>query len=97
MGCRGSSGSPPFSDAGYGTSATSSPDYNLSELVRAMNLKYGKIEPPSTPSPPMDISTSPNTLFGQNHAEYRNNGLNFNTVQLFLWTTLPLICIFDQC
>jgi len=70
MGCRGSSGSPPFSDAGYGTSATSSPDYNLSELVRAMNLKYGKIEPPSTPSPPMDISTSPNTLFGQNHAEY---------------------------
>ena len=37
MGCRG--GSSPYSDAGYGTSASSSPDYNLSELVRAMNLK----------------------------------------------------------
>jgi len=68
MGCRG--GSSPYSDAGYGTSASSSPDYNLSELVRAMYLKYGKPEPPKTPSPTRDISTSPNSLFGQTNIEY---------------------------
>ena len=73
MGCRGDS--PPFSDAGYGTSATSSPDYNLSELVRAMNLKYGKIEPPNgSHSPPMDISASPTRLFGHsNMQEYQRD------------------------
>ena len=29
----------PFSDGGYGTSGGSSPDYNLSELVRTLNSK----------------------------------------------------------
>ena len=66
MGCRGGS---PNSDAGYGTSGGSSPDYNLSELVRAMNLKYGKVEPSPSHSPPQDISTSPRSLFGQRNME----------------------------
>jgi hypothetical protein len=61
----GLSGGSPFSDAGYGTSGGSSPDYNLSELVRTLNVKYGKPEaPPKTPSPPHDCSISPASLFG---------------------------------
>lgn len=59
------SGESPSSDAGYGTSGGSSPDYNLSELVRTLNVKYGKNEPPKTPSPPHDCSISPFGLFGQ--------------------------------
>jgi len=68
----GLSGGSPFSDAGYGTSGGSSPDYNLSELVRTLNMKYGKpppdpqsaMAPPKTPSPPQDCSISPASLFG---------------------------------
>jgi cytoplasmic polyadenylation element-binding protein len=71
MGCRGGS---PNSDAGYGTSGGSSPDYNLSELVRAMNLKYGKVEPPACRSPPQDISTSPTSLFGKRNMENVREG-----------------------
>lgn len=60
----GLSGGSPFSDAGYGTSGGSSPDYNLSELVRTLNVKYGKPDAPKTPSPPQDCSISPASLFG---------------------------------
>lgn len=68
-------GGSPYSDAGYGTSGGSSPDYNLSELVRTLNLKCGKppvnLDAPKTPSPPQDCSISPATLFGH---DYVNSG-----------------------
>merc|ERR1719186_1936762 len=55
-------------DYGYGGScslASTSPDYNLEELVRAIRLKHGVLEPPPTPSPPdSSYRRSPLSLFG---------------------------------
>merc|ERR1719186_1966048 len=55
-------------DYGYGGScslASTSPDYNLEELVRAIRLKPGVLEPPPTPSPPdSSYRRSPLSLFG---------------------------------
>jgi len=45
---------------------SSSPDYNLEELVRALRIKHGVLEPPPTPSPPPSYYVrTPHSLFGE--------------------------------
>ena len=45
---------------------SSSPDYNLEELVRALRIKHGVLEPPPTPSPPPSYYIkTPLSLFGE--------------------------------
>jgi len=64
MGCKeGGSGSPK-SDTGYGTSCSNtSRDYNLSELINAMNLNRSQLAE-SPPTPTGNVSQSPASLFG---------------------------------
>jgi cytoplasmic polyadenylation element-binding protein len=51
-----------FMDSGF---YDMSPDYDLAELVQALNLKSGPLAPPSTPSPPSPTYVkSPSSLFG---------------------------------
>merc|ERR1719233_2041367 len=46
--------------------SSSSPDYNLEELVRALRIKHGVLEPPPTPSPPPSYYVrTPQSLFGE--------------------------------